>query len=327
MDHRRIKIGCFSLGLSLWLLFFPIACGREKSQEVSQGYDFQAAQESNNIILEIKDSSYFNSDFEDYIRNLIGNELKDLSPATLSRLFDNFIEEKILLQAAKDNSLSLTWEEKKEYLAKLRNESWSEVRRVPVGEVETKNLFDQLLVEKYTYELVRGIDVSEDEIKEYYESHKKEFLKPERVEVSQILLNTEDKAIEVLEKLKEAQQEQFKEVARKESIGVEASKGGKMGLFEMGELPFEMEKVVFSLKEGELSRVVESSYGYHIFRLDRRYEPELVSLEEASSSIRVEILDQKIKQSILQHVEDLKRSMEWSFYPQNLSFPYQRNNS
>lgn len=327
MDHRRIKIGCFSLGLSLWLLFFPIACGREKSQEVSQGYDFQAAQESNNIILEIKDSSYFNSDFEDYIRNLIGNELKDLSPATLSRLFDNFIEEKILLQAAKDNSLSLTWEEKKEYLAKLRNESWSEMRRVPVGEVETKNLFDQLLVEKYTYELVRGIDVSEDEIKEYYESHKKEFLKPERVEVSQILLNTEDKAIEVLEKLKEAQQEQFKEVARKESIGVEASKGGKMGLFEMGELPFEMEKVVFSLKEGELSRVVESSYGYHIFRLDRRYEPELVSLEEASSSIRVEILDQKIKQSILQHVEDLKRSMEWSFYPQNLSFPYQRNNS
>jgi len=308
-------------------LFFPLACRREKSQEVSQGYDFQAAQESNNIILEIKDSSYFNSDFEDYIRNLIGNELKDLSPATLSRLFDNFIEEKILLQAAKDNSLSLTGEEKKEYLAKLRNESWSEVRRAPVGEVETKNLFDRLLVEKYTYELVRGIIVSKDEIKEYYESHKRQFLKPERVEVSQILLDTEDKAIEVLEKLKEAQQEQFKEVARKESIGVEASKGGKMGLFEMGELPFEMEKVVFSLKEGELSRVVESSYGYHIFRLDRRYEPELVSLEEASSSIRVEILDQKIKQSILQHVEDLKRSMEWSFYPQNLSFPYQRNNS
>lgn len=320
-----MRIIYLSLGLLLWLLLFPLACGREKSQDVSQDYDFPAFQEGNKVILEIKNSSYVKTDFEDYIRNLIGNEFKDLSPATLSRLFDNFIEEKILLQAAKDKNMSLTWEEKKEYLAKLRNESWSEVRKAPVGEVETKDLFDRLLVEKYTYELVRDIDVNEDEIKEYYESHKREFLKPERVEVSQILLGAENKAIEVLEKLKEANQEEFKKVAKNASIGVEASKEGKMGLFEMGELPFEMEKVVFSLKEGELSQVVESSYGYHIFRLDKRYEPELVSLEEASSSIRIEVLDQKIKQFIIQHVEDLKKSMEWSFYPQNLAFPYQRN--
>jgi len=315
------------LWLSLGLLLFVFDCGREKSQEVSQGYDLQAAQEEHAIILEIKGVSYFNADFEYYVRILVGNEFQELSPATLSRLIDNFIEERILFQAAKDKEMSLTWEEKKEYLAKLRNESWSEVRRVPVSETEEKNLFDKLLVEKYTYELIRGIDVRRDEIEKYYESNKREYLKPERVEVSQILLGTEDKAIEILEKVKEAPEERFREVARGESIGVEASKGGKMGLFEMGELPFEMEKLVFSLKEGELSPVMESSYGYHIFRLDKRWEPELVSLEEAASSIKVKILDQKIKKSILQHLEYLKESMEWNFYPQNLSFPYQRNSS
>ncbi len=325
MRHRQMIKKLFPLWLSLGLLFFVFDCGKEKSQEVFQSYELQPAQEEDNVILEIRGSSYSKADFENYVRILVGNESEDLSPATLSRLFDNFIEEKIFIQAAKDKNMSLTWEEKKEYLAKLRNESWSQVRRIPVSESEEKDLFDRLLVEKYTYELVKGIDVSESEIREYYESNKREYLKPERVEVSQILLETEDKAIEILEKVKAAPAEIFKEVARKESVGIEASKGGKMGLFEMGELPFEMEKVVFSLKEGELSPVVESSYGYHIFRLDKRYEPELISVEEAASSIKVKILDQKIKQSILQHVEDLKKSMEWNFYPKNLSFPYQRN--
>lgn len=100
-----------------------------------------------------------------------------------------------------------------------------------------------------------------------------------------------------------------------------------MGTFEMGQLPYEMERVVFALKEGDMSQVVESSYGYHIFRLDKRHEPELISLEEAASSIKVKIVDQKIKQFMLQHLEELKERTVWSFYPQNLSFPYQRNNS
>jgi parvulin-like peptidyl-prolyl isomerase len=80
------------------------------------------------------------------------------------------------------------------------------------------------------------------------------------------------------------------------------------------------------LKEGEVSPVVESSYGYHIFRLDRRYEPDLVPESEAAPDIKMRLLDQKIKQALAQNLEELKRSMDWSSYPQNLSFFYKRNN-
>lgn len=325
MRHLKLKIGCLTLCQFLFFSFFLLNCRGEKAQESFNVYDLGNQEKKNSTILKIRDSFYLNSDFENYVRNIVGNELEILTPASLSRLLDNFLEEKILLQAARDKEIYLTREEKKKYLAKLRDESWAGGKKESMDEAENKNLFERLLVEKYTYELVKNIDVNEDEIREYYNLFKKEFLKPERVEVSQILLDTEDKAIEVLEKLKKASEEGFSEIARQESIGVEALKGGKMGLFEMGELPFEMEKVVFSLKEGELSRVVESSYGYHIFRLDKRYEPELVSVEGASSSIKVKILDQKIKQFISQHIKDLKKSIEWSFYPQNLSFPYQKN--
>jgi hypothetical protein len=285
------------------------------------------AKEEDSVILKIKDSSYYNSDFEEFVQEMTGNQLYALPSAPLSRLMDNFIEEKILLQAAKEQNISLTWEEKKGYLAKLRGESWSGVEEGPVDEAEYKNLFDRLLIEKYTFALINDLEVEDAEIKEYYDLHKKEFLKPERVEVSQVLLKTEEKAIELIEMLKGVSDEKFREIARENSVGVESEKGGKMGLFEMGELPFEMERVVFSLKEGELSQVVESAYGYHIFKLDKRYQPELISLEQASSSIKVKILHQKIKASISLHVEDLKKVMVWSFYPPNLTFPYQRNST
>ena len=310
---------------SLLLPFFLWSCQSENGRQKSKTSDVEVSKEQNSILLKIKDSTYHNSDFDSYVHEMTGNQLNALSPVSLSRLMDNFIEEKILLQAAKDQNLSLTWEEKKRYLAKLRGESWSGVQKGPVDEAEYKNLFDRLLIEKYTFELVKNLDVEDEEIKEYYNLHKKEFFRPERVEVSQILLKTEEKAIELLERLKGAPDEEFREIAKKESVGVEADRGGVMGLFEMGELPYEMEKVVFSLREGELSQVVESAYGYHIFRLDKRYQPELISLEVASPSIKVKILDQKIKTLISQQVEDLKNTIVWSFYPQNLTFPYQRN--
>ncbi|MFQ6038128.1 MAG: peptidylprolyl isomerase, partial [Candidatus Aminicenantales bacterium] len=183
---------------------------------------------------------------------------------------------------------------------------------------------DRLLVEKFTVMLIQDVEVSEEEIRAYYEEHKGEFLLPERVKVSQILLANEERAVGVRERLKDSTEEEFRKVAREESVGVEAAKGGEMGVFEMGQLPYEMEKVIFPLDVGELSPVLESSYGFHIFRLDARYEPELVSVEKAAPSIKARLLSQKIKQRLSERLEQLKKSMEWDIFPQNLYFSYQR---
>jgi parvulin-like peptidyl-prolyl isomerase len=313
---------CFFLLLGFFLLF--IDCGKKSAQEKSTAFDLTDLEKKNNIILKIGDSSYFNSDFERYVQATMGDDYQTLSAISLSRLFDNFTEEKILLQAAQNLNLALTSEEKKQYLEKLANEFKSENSKISIDELDTKILFDRLLIQKYTYELVRGVEIQDQEIKDYYRLHKKEFLHPERVKVSQILLDSEGKAIEVYERVKGGSEEGFKEVARKESVGLEGPKGGEMGIFEMGQLPFEMEKVIFSLKEGEISPVVESSYGYHIFRLDKKYGAELLSEEDAVPQIKTKLLNQKIKDRLSEHIEELKKNLEWTVYPQNLSFPYQK---
>jgi parvulin-like peptidyl-prolyl isomerase len=312
----------FFLLLGFFLLF--INCGKKSAQEKSPAFDLGDLEKKNNVVLKVGGFSYFNSDFERYVQATMGNDYQSLSAISLSRLFDNFTDEKILLQAAQNLNLTLTSEEKKQYLEKLADEFKSGNSKVSIDELDTKILFDRLLIQKYTYELVRGVEIQDQEVKDYYRLHKKEFLHPERVKVSQILLESEDKAIEVYEKVKGGSEENFKEVARKESVGLEGPKGGEMGIFEMGQLPFEMEKVIFSLKEGEISPVVESSYGYHIFRLDKKFGAELVSEEDAMPEIKTKLLNQKIKDRLSEHIEELKKNLEWTVYPHNLSFPYEK---
>ena len=307
----------------LCILLIPLgSCGQKQSEEPSSDYDLSDPEKKSSIILRVQDSYYLNSDFEKYVSLIAGNDYKSLSLESLSRLLDDFIEEKIFLEDARNKKISLSRLEQKEYLVKLARESRQEDKEMVIKDMESSILFEGLLIDKYIYELVKDIEVAEEEVQVYYDQHKREFLRPERVKVSQILLETEDKAVEVLERGKDSTEEIFRKIAQEESIGAEASRGGVMGVFEMGQLPLEMDKVIFSMKVSEVSPVVESSYGYHIFRLDERYEPELVSAQEAFSEIRAIILDQEIKKFISQHLERLKKNMEWDFYAKNLSFPY-----
>jgi parvulin-like peptidyl-prolyl isomerase len=319
---KRYQIAGVFVALSLLVL---AGCQEKKAERAVEAIKFDDMGMKNLIILRVQDISYTNSDFEDYLRFTIGDDYKALPLLSLGRLLDGFIEEKILLEASRNKGITLTEEEQKEYLAKVSSESVFNGKKQPLGKAEAEILIERLFVEKYTFEIVKDTEVRDEEIQEYYGLNRREFLRPERVEVSQILLKSEEKAVELLKEMKDSSQEDFKRIAQKESAGVEASKGGKMGVFEMGQLPDEMEKVIFALNPGELSSVVESSYGYHIFRLDARYEPELISGEEAAASITVKILDQKIKDRLSSHISELKEEIDWEFHKENLFFPYQRN--
>jgi parvulin-like peptidyl-prolyl isomerase len=306
-------------------IFVLLLVSCKESQPIQHSSNLASQGKKDNfIILHIQDTIYFNSDFHRYLFLTLGDEYMNLSDLSLSRLADNFVEEKLLLAEAQNQEIVLTWEEKKEYLAKQSNNSAIDGESWASDEEDIQLLFEQLLVEKYTYALVRDVEVEDEEIQEYYGENKKEFLLPERVKVSQILLPNEVKAVEILESLEKGDPEDFKKMARNQSVGVEAARGGEMGVFAIGQLPDEMESAIFALKEGEMSRVLESSYGFHIFRLDSRYEPELISAAQAAPTIRMKLLGIKVKDHIDRHVEKLKKSLEWEFYDQNLYFQYQR---
>jgi len=303
------------------VVFLVAGCG--KGSEIRKASSPEGAGDPTRIVLNVEGSAFAASDFDRYVRTNAGKgKLSDLS---LSRLFDKFVEEKLLLEAARRQGVLLSPEEKNNYLVKLAGESWPEEAAVLTPRDQDESVFTRPLIDKYAYPLIKDIRVQDEEVRAYYEGHKKDFLLPERVKVSQILLETENKAVEVLRKLENAGDKEFRMIAEEESAGPEAFKGGEMGIFKNGDLPYEMEKVIFALEEGKLSRVVESSYGYHIFRLDKKFPPQLLSEAEAAPSIRVKILDGKVKEALALHLEELRKSLTWISYPERLNFTYQRN--
>jgi parvulin-like peptidyl-prolyl isomerase len=273
-------------------------------------------------VLRVGKSELVNADFRAYLEATGG--AKGLPAESLSRLFDRFVEEKLLLEAALERGISLSEDEKKEYVARLAIEA------IPAGgqgATETgapEGAFDRLLVEKYTFLVVRDARVEDGEILAYYEQHKKDFLRQGRVQVSQILVDTEEKAVSVLRRLERTGEAVFRTIAREESLGPESAKGGVMGVFQPGDLPADMEKVIFALDEGRTSQVVESSYGFHVFRLDGKYPPALQTVTEAAPEIGKRILAQKMKDALAAHLAGLKDTLSWQAFPENLFFTYQR---
>jgi parvulin-like peptidyl-prolyl isomerase len=260
-------------------------CAGQDPEGRASASDSNGSQDGESVVLSVEGVSYTQADFTRYVTRSTGEEASQLSEAVLSRLFDSFIEEKLLLAEALDWVDRLDPAEK-ESLVSQGGGRIPEVRQ---------------LLEIWARILTKDITVAPEEITAYYAEHKRDFLKSARVRVSQILLATENRAVQALDMIKDSGEPRFREVARQMSIGVEADKGGAMGVFELGQLPSEMETVIFALQEGESSRIVESAYGYHVFRLDAKYPPELVSEGEASLEIEDAILENKFQAHLASH--------------------------
>ncbi len=274
------------------------------------------------VILRVGGTTYTLEEFEGYLRLNAGDEWRGLDALALSGLFDNYVEEKILLVQARSRNIAPAESEVSDYLFRLKSAAGL---GAPAVEFDPQAVRDKLQVEKYLSTLMGTVSVPDSEVAAYYDAHKSEFLQTERVQVSQILCESAGEATEVLNGLKNATEAQFREAVKARSKGVEASKGGLLGVFRAGQLPADLEKVILALKVGEISRVVESSYGFHIFRMDRRFPPKLQTLIEARPVILAKLLDQLGQEAVTAHVRELRASLDWKAETDKLPFIYQRN--
>lgn len=151
-------------------------------------------------------------------------------------------------------------------------------------------LCEQSIIEQYLEEhIFRPISVTGDEITSYYRTHEKNFKKPTRIKLRQIVLAKEDTASELRKEIKPSN---FEYLARKHSITPEAEEGGLIGPFSKEQLPTLFD-IVFSMDIGEISGVIKSEYGFHIIMPTERIPPQTLSLAEATPEIRAELLRTK----------------------------------
>ena len=106
--------------------------------------------------------------------------------------------------------------------------------------------------------------VTEEDIRKAYEDNKP-LLSTEAVGASHIMVKTEAEAEAIRTELKAGKP--FAELAKEKSLdGGSAEKGGDLGMLTRGQTEPEFEAAAFALKEGEVSEVVKTQYGYHILK-------------------------------------------------------------
>lgn len=133
--------------------------------------------------------------------------------------------------------------------------------------------------------LVRGI----------YDDKVKMIPREDEIDARHILVDSEDKAKEVLGKVEKG--EDFAKLAEAYSSdpGSKAN-GGKLGYFSKGQMVKEFEEAAFALKKGEVSKPVQSKFGWHVIKVDDRREKALPTFEEVKDQIVDGMVQQKGQQ-------------------------------
>ena len=188
-------------------------------------------------------------------------------------------------------------------------------------EVEEKlreRLEKQLTVKRFMDTLLAGVELTDEEVREYYLAHREIFVRPREVRVRQIVVSDADQAAEIMELLKK--DEDFIRLAKERSKSPEASLGGDMGFLSPGQMPPEIEDVVFSLPEGEVKEI-SSAFGIHIVRVEEHRPPKELEFNEIESTIRERLLREKTKSFYEKWLRDQIESAQLEILEPDLAAP------
>jgi peptidyl-prolyl cis-trans isomerase C len=170
------------------------------------------------------------------------------------------------------------------------------------AELELNNVVQQYVEKQFAPKAV----VADSELVAFYEGHIENFKQPLQVRASHILIHLDPswddarkqearlKAEKILKSLKSGKD--FSALAREQSDGPTRTSGGELGLIKTGSLDKALEKVVFSLKPGEISDVVETSYGFHLFKVGERKPETVVAFDSVKEQIRKHLVQEKAGQ-------------------------------
>ncbi|MAI29495.1 MAG: hypothetical protein CMP38_04715 [Rickettsiales bacterium] len=143
--------------------------------------------------------------------------------------------------------------------------------------------------------------VTEDEIQLLYDERKESLIEPEQRYLKQILVQDKKKANSIYDNLKEGN---FTKVAKTNANLTEADID--LGWNTRNELPDEIVDAVFKLKKNEISRPIESTFGWHIVKLIEKKERKEVTYDEIKNNFKSEILLDKGKEAVFDLQDELE---------------------
>lgn len=210
--------------------------------------------------------------------------------ALKEKILNGMVDEILLLQEAKRLGLTATDAELDEELARFKSQySDASFQDMLKSQHISYDDWKEQRRRNYIIDKLRDTvapdakEISDAEIKAFYDQNISDFKKPEMVHVRQILVNNQTTAKMVYDKLIAG--ENFAALAQQYSISPDAKKGGDVGYFARGSFPPIFDKICFALPIGGISEVVKSDYGFQIFKVIDHQPARTVPFAEAQKII------------------------------------------
>jgi peptidyl-prolyl cis-trans isomerase C len=195
--------------------------------------------------------------------------------AARRRVLEDLIDHKLLLRAADHARIRITDPEVERAVLRLRadypgdtfEKLLSDQQLTPAAlreQVREKMVVEHLFAD----EVFARIPVTDEEVDAWLGEHAAELDRPEQVRALQIVVKTEAEARRLKGELRSGTD--FSELARRYSLSPDAKVGGDLGFFARDQMPPTFAEACFALAANQVSDVVVSPYGFHLFKVVER---------------------------------------------------------
>ena len=156
--------------------------------------------------------------------------------------------------------------------------------------------------------LLATAEVKDEDVKKFYEENKDAFKQSESANAFHILVEEEDKAREIYEKIQKG--EDFEELAKEFSTCPSKEKGGNLGTFTKGQMVKEFEDAVFGNEVGTITEPVKTQFGYHIIKINEKNDAKELAFDEVKDKIVEQVRRQKEQEIYNEKITELKDKYE-----------------
>ena len=164
---------------------------------------------------------------------------------------------------------------------------------------------EQLLMEYAIGKCVDAVRLTEDEVRGYYDAHKEEMTEDETVNASHVLVDSEEKATEILAAIN-AGEITFEDAARQHSTCPSSQQGGNLGDFGRGQMVPEFDTACFEMEEGEVRGPVKTQFGFHLIRLNKKNPAQALSYNDVRAQLFEQLTREKQQAAYQSKINQLK---------------------
>lgn len=222
------------------------------------------------------------------------------------KVLDMLIDIKVQEKEAEKTGITATEEEIEKEIANTREyfkteEEFNEFLKSQKITIEylRNTIKKDILISKLQEKLTADVEVKEEEVAAFYAANQSQFLS---VKASHILLEDEAKAKEALQKVRGGAD--FNNLAFEISEDPSAKENkGDLGYFRKGQMVEAFEEAAFKMKEGEISDLVKTDFGYHIIKLE---DIKFDTLEDIKGELTISMTDSKKSEVYQTFVEEMR---------------------